>query len=54
MWRLRPGPVDEGTGPVFETAGRLPSWTEAADAVNLRAPLLAALQVDPRIGEAEE
>ena len=54
MWRLRPGPVGEGTGPVFETAGRLPSWTEAADAVNLRAPLLAALQVDPRIGEAEE
>ena len=54
MWRLRPGPVGEGAGPVFETAGRLPSWTEAADAVNLRAPLLAALQVDPRIGEAEE
>ena len=39
--------------PVFETSGRLPSWTEQVDAVNLRAPLMAALQADPRIGEAE-
>ena len=53
MWRRRPGPVDSGAMPVFETSGRLPSWTEAVDAVNLRAPLLAALQTDPRIGEAD-
>ena len=52
MWRRRPGPVDSGAMPVFETSGRLPSWTEAVDAVNLREPLLAAVQADPRIGEA--
>ena len=54
MWRYRPGPVGGGREHVFETSGRLPSWTEAVDAVNLRAPLMAALQADPRIGEAEE
>ena len=54
MWRHRPGPVDEGQEHVFETSGRLPSWTEQVDAVKLRAPLMAALQADPRIGEAEE
>ena len=53
MWRYRPGPPDSGDAHVFETSGRLPSWTEAVDAVNLRAPLMAALQGDPRIGEAE-
>ena len=54
MWRRRPTPVDVAHEHVFETSGRLPSWTEAVDAVNLRAPLMAALQADPRIGEAEE
>ena len=54
MWRRRPTPVDGGHEHVFETSGRLPSWTEAVDAVNLRAPLMAALQADPRIGEADE
>ena len=54
MWRYRPGAVEGGQEHVFETSGRLPSWTEAVDAVNLRAPLMAALQADPRIGEAEE
>ena len=54
MWRRRPTPVDAAHEHVFETSGRLPSWTEAVDAVNLRAPLMAALQADPRIGEAEE
>ena len=53
MWRRRPGPVEAGVSPVFETSGRLPSWTEQVDAVNLRGPLMAALQADPRIGEAE-
>ena len=53
MWRRRPGPVDSSAMPVFETSGRLPSWTDAVDAVNLREPLLAAVQADPRIGEAE-
>ncbi len=53
MWRRRPGPVDSSAMPVFETSGRLPSWTEAVDAVNLREPLLAAVQADPRIGEDE-
>ena len=53
MWRRRPDPVSAGSEHVFETSGRLPSWTEAVDAVNLRAPLMAALQADPRIGEAE-
>ena len=53
MWRRRPAPVDAGAAPVFETSGRLPSWTEQVDAVNLRGPLMAAIQADPRIGEAE-
>ena len=53
MWRRCPGPVDSGAMPVFETSGRLPSWTDTVDAVNLREPLLAALQIDPRIGEAD-
>ena len=50
IWRRRPGDGDH----VFETSGRLPAWMEAVDAVNLREPLLAALQADPRIGEADE
>ena len=54
MWRHRSGPADGGQEHVFETSGRLPFWTEQVDAVNLRAPLMAALQADPRIGEAEE
>ena len=53
MWRRRPGPVDSSAMPVFETSGRLPSWTDAVDAVNLREPLLAAVHADPRIGEAD-
>ena len=53
MWRRRPDPVDAGDDHVFETSGRLPSWIEAVDAVNLRAPLMSALQSDPRIGEAD-
>ena len=53
MWRRRPGPVDSSAMPVFETSGRLPSWTDAVDAVNLREPLLAAVHADPRIGEDE-
>ena len=53
MWRRRPDPVDAGTDHVFETSGRLPSWVEAVDAINLRAPLMSALQADPRIGEAD-
>ena len=49
LWRRRP----TGDGQqVFETSGRQPSWMEAVDAVNLREPLMAALQADPRIGEA--
>ena len=54
MWRRRPGVVEIGDSLVFETSGRLPSWMEAVDAVNQRAPLMAALQVDPRIGDAEQ
>ncbi|MCY4428929.1 MAG: ATPase, T2SS/T4P/T4SS family, partial [Rhodospirillales bacterium] len=50
IWRRRPGDGDH----VFETSGRLPVWMEAVDAVNLREPLLAALQADPRIGEADD
>ena len=53
MWRHRPAPVDQQGEHLFETSGRLPSWMEPVDAVNLRVPLLAALQADPRIGEAE-
>ena len=49
LWRRRP----TGDGQhIFETSGRQPSWMEAVDAVNLREPLMAALQADPRIGEA--
>ena len=48
LWRRRP----TGDGQhIFETSGRQPSWMEAVDAVNLREPLMAALQADPRIGE---
>ena len=50
MWRRKPGLGEH----VFETSGRQPAWTGAVDAVNLREPLRAALQADPRIGEAEE
>ena len=50
IWRRRPGPDEEH---VFETSGRQPIWIDAVDAVKLREPLLAALQADPRIGEAE-
>ena len=53
MWRRRPDPADGAVDHVFETSGRLPSWVEAVDAVRLRAPLMAALQADPRIGETE-
>ena len=53
MWRRRPGPVEAGAAHVFETSGRLPSWTEAVDALSLREPLLAALRADPRIGDTE-
>ena len=49
IWRRRPGEGEH----FFETSGRLPSWIDAVDAVNMRAPLLAALQADPRIGETE-
>ena len=50
MWRRRPGEGEH----VFECSGRQPSWMEAVDAVGLREPLLDALQLDPRIGEAAE
>ena len=50
MWRRRPVDGEH----VFETSGRQPSWIDAVDAVNLREPLLAALQSDPRIGEHQE
>ena len=49
LWRRRPTGDSQH---VFETSGRQPSWMEAVDAVNLREPLMAALQADPRIGEA--
>ena len=49
IWRRKPGEGEH----VFETSGRLPSWVEAVDAINLREPLQAALQADPRIGEAD-
>ena len=49
LWRHRP----TGDGQhIFETSGRQPSWMEAVDSVNLRESLMAALQADPRIGEA--
>ena len=50
IWRRRPGDAEH----VFETSGRLPAWMPAVDAIDLREPLLAALQADPRIGEADE
>ena len=50
IWRRKPGESEH----VFETSGRLPAWTGAADAIGLREPLMSALQADPRIGEAEE
>ncbi len=49
IWRRRPGDGEH----VFETSGRQPSWMPAVEAANLRDPLLAALQADPRIGEME-
>ena len=49
IWRRRLGDEEQ----VFETSGRLPAWMDAVDAVNLREPLLAALQADPRIEEAD-
>ena len=49
MWRRRPGEGEH----VFETSGRQPSWMDAVDAVNMREYVLAALQIDPRIGETE-
>ena len=50
LWRRRP---TGGAEHVFETSGRQPSWMEAVEAVNLREPLMAALQADPRIEEGE-
>ncbi len=50
IWRRRP----DDDGHVFETSGRLPAWMAAVDAIGLREPLQAALQADPRIGEADE
>ena len=47
MWRRRPVLGEH----VFETSGRQPSWMPAVEAVDLREPLLAALQADPRITE---
>ena len=49
LWRRRPTGDSQH---IFETSGRQPSWMEAVDTVNLREPLMAALQADPRIGEA--
>ena len=49
LWRRR---STGGNEHIFETSGRQPSWMEAVDAVNLREPLLAALQADPRISES--
>ena len=48
LWRRRPTGSEQH---IFETSGRQPSWMEAVDAVNLREPLMAALQADPRMGE---
>ena len=50
IWRRRPGDEDH----VFETSGRLPSWADAVDAINLRDRLVEALQADPRIGDADQ
>ena len=49
MWRRRPVLGAH----VFETSGRQPSWMGAVEAVDLREPLLAALQADPRIAETD-
>ena len=49
LWRRCPGEDEH----VFETSGRLPSWIDAVEAVNLRGPLMAALNGDPRMGEAD-
>ena len=49
MWRRRPILGEH----VFETSGRQPSWMAAVEAVDLREPLLAALQADPRIAETD-
>ena len=48
LWRRRP---TAETQHVFESSGRQPSWMAAVDAVEMREPLMAALQADPRIGE---
>ena len=48
LWRRRPTP---DTQHIFESSGRQPSWMAAVDAVDMREPLLAALQADPRVGE---
>ena len=54
MWRYRAATsASRADEHLFETSGRLPSWTVAVDALNLREPLLAALKADPRIGEAQ-
>ena len=49
LWRRRHTSDEQH---IFETSGRQPSWMDAVDAVGMREPLLAALQADPRIGEA--
>ena len=49
LWRRRQSGDEQH---IFETSGRQPSWMGAVDAVGMREPLLAALQADPRIGEA--
>ena len=49
LWRRCPGEDRH----VFETSGRLPSWVDAVDAVNLREPLMAAINGDPKMGEAD-
>ena len=48
LWRRRP---TAETQHIFESSGRQPSWMSAVDAVEMREPLMAALQADPRIGE---
>ena len=48
LWRRRPTAEAQH---IFESSGRQPSWMAAVDAVDMREPLMAALQADPRIGE---
>ena len=48
LWRRRPTAEAQH---IFESSGRQPSWMAAVDAVEMREPLMAALQADPRIGE---